>query len=141
VNLRVSECCGTCIHVNSPNIPEDHAAHYMVAKSERWCSKNNIPTMKEAVCDNYELNTKGASRKFGRIKKQNERLQKIIEIKEYMMSNRIDKIESHNKKFYIQNDRVVYEFTTYDWSSVYYVSIKEVDPFNQLVEAYKNLRK
>lgn len=37
MNLKIGNSCGSCIHSNRPKIPREHAAHYEVAKTERWC--------------------------------------------------------------------------------------------------------
>ena len=109
MNLRLAECCGSCIHVNRPKKPEDHAAHYSVAKTERWCFKHSIPTMREAVCDSFELEKKkGANPAFKRILSQNKKLQQIIEIKNYMVENKIERIDKGYYDYYyaVVDDRL-----------------------------------
>ncbi len=100
VKLEIAKCCGSCKHINKPKEPEDHAAHYTVAKTERWCHKFGIPTMREAYCkEGYELASGRCAAKtnLGRIQKQNERLQRVINVSTWMKDNKIDKIPYFSK--------------------------------------------
>ena len=85
LGLQIAKCCGTCISANEKkrDIPEDHAPHYAVAKTERWCSKFKIPTVREAVCDEWTLCEKrGGAPAVKRALSQNRRLAKIIKLHE-----------------------------------------------------------
>jgi hypothetical protein len=142
MNLRIAECCGSCKHSNKPKKPEDHAAHYSVAKTERWCYKNGIPVTRESVCDNYEMETKkGAVPAFKRILAFNKKLEKIIEVKNWMEENNIEKITYRNYDFAIVNGKVCYRWNDWKDSSWYLVSCKDSQDCDRLVKAveeYKN---
>ena len=75
--LRVGECCGSCIHTETPAIPTDHAAYYSVAKTERWCHKHSCHVTRETVCDDYEGVTRPAKTCKGRVVSFNKRLERI----------------------------------------------------------------
>lgn len=84
INLEIAKCCGTCTGANSKSKskPEDHAPHYMVAKTERWCQKHGIPTVREAVCSDWKLEPKkGGVPAVKRALSQNRRLQAILKLK------------------------------------------------------------
>lgn len=55
IKINIAECCGSCKNTSKTKIPKDHTTHHNAAKTERWCYKNNIPTMHEIVCNDYEL--------------------------------------------------------------------------------------
>lgn len=116
VELKISQCCGTCFWANGANQKkrevETHAAHYSVAKTERWCLKHNIPTSREAICESgYELDSKkGGAPAVKRAKKQVERLQKILKAKEFIQKN--GPVVERGKTYVIHKDRLCY---LYDW--------------------------
>lgn len=56
--LKFAYCCGNCIHSSRPKTPNEHEAYYNVAKTERWCYKNNWYITRECVCDDFELDSK-----------------------------------------------------------------------------------
>lgn len=83
LGLQIAKCCGTCISANEKkrDIPGDHAPHYTVAKTERWCSKFKIPTVREAVCDEWTLCEKrGGEPAVKRALSQNRRLAEIVKL-------------------------------------------------------------
>lgn len=144
MELKIAICCGSCKHVNKPKISEDHAAHYSVAKTERWCYKNNIVVTRESVCNNHELeNKKGAVPAFKRILAFNKKLEKIITIKKWMEENNISIITDGNRDFSIVNDKIHYKYN--DWKDIksgwYLVSCKDRDDCDRLVKAYENYLK
>ena len=95
MNLEIAKCCGTCIHCNKPKRPTEHEAHYMVAKTERWCYLNNIKTTRECVCDCYEIdNKKGGVPACKRIFKFNERAERILTLVKAMNDNHVEKLET-----------------------------------------------
>ena len=116
IELKISSCCGTCFWANGAHTKkrevETHAAHYSIAKTERWCAKHNIPTSREAVCENgYEIDQKkGGAPAVKRAKKQVEHLQKILKAKTFIETN--GPIVVGNKTYIISNDRLCY---LYDW--------------------------
>lgn len=111
MELNIANCCGTCIWANSAHkkkaVIDTHAAHYTVAKTERWCLKHNIPTVREAIChEGYELdNKKGGSPAVKRARSQNIRLEKIIKCKEYVLKN--GPIEFDRRIFMVVDDRLL----------------------------------
>lgn len=58
VELSCAQCCGNCMHSSRPKKPEDHVAHYDVAKTERWCYKHNFYITRETVCSDFSLESK-----------------------------------------------------------------------------------
>lgn len=95
MNLKLGNSCGSCIHSNRPQTPREHAAHYEVAKTERWCFKHNCHTTREATCDDHEGTNRAGKTAFTRVIKYNQRLEKVkkfIEImgdKEVIVDDRI----------------------------------------------------
>lgn len=124
--IEIAKCCGTCTGANRKAQPksEDHVAHYMVAKTERWCEKHGIPTVREAVCPDWELEPKkGGTPAVKRALKQNRRLKAILELKKSLL---LDKIVTWNGyRFKIDNDRVVFSYPNSGSGSYYSMSCKE----------------
>lgn len=126
--LETAKCCGACTWANRKKRPqpEDHTPHYMVAKTERWCEKFNIPTVREAVCPDFELETKrGDAAAVKRALKQNKRLAAILELKA-----RLEKEKTIIWKGYTfaisADDRVVYSsWSGRDSKSWYRMDCKE----------------
>ena len=58
IELKFAKCCGNCIHSSRPKKPEDHAAHYDVSKTERWCYLHNQYITRECVCDSFDQDNK-----------------------------------------------------------------------------------
>lgn len=139
MELRIANCCGVCKYINQPKKPEDHAAHYTIAKTERWCYKRGIPVTRETVCNEFELETKrGGVPAFKRILSFNKKLEKIIEIKNWMEENNIEKITYKDYDFSIINDKVCYKWNDWECSKWYLVSCKESSAYEKLVKAYEN---
>ncbi len=153
VKLSIAKCCGACMHVNKPKKPQDHAAHYEVAKTERWCYKYNIPTVREAVCEEgFELAAGRCAAKtnLGRANKQNERLQRILAIRDWMVEHNIDKIPYYNKYrpgrgaagHYHINNGTLKRYWISAWKEhECYVSVKDESQVRDLEEAFKNFKK
>lgn len=109
--LETAKCCGACVWTNKKKRPqpEDHAPHYMVAKTERWCEKFSIPTVREAVCPDFELETKrGGAAAVKRALKQNRRLAAILQLKARLFQDKIVVWEGY--RFRVENDRVVFSY-------------------------------
>lgn len=139
MELRIANCCGACKYVNRPKKPEDHAAHYTVAKTERWCYKYGIPVTRETVCDEFELETKrGAYSAFKRILAFNKKLEKIIEVKKWMKENNIEKITHRDYDFSVINDKLCYRWNDWKDSKWYILSCKESEAYKKLIKAYEN---
>lgn len=116
--LETAKCCGSCVWTNKKKRPqpEDHAPHYTVAKTERWCEKFNIPTVREAVCTDFELEPKrGGAAAVKRALKQNRRLAAILELKARLEKEKKITWEGHLLR--IENDLVVYAYrdASYGW--------------------------
>lgn len=56
--LKFAQCCGNCVHSSRPKKPDDHVAHYDVAKTERWCYLHSQYITRECVCDSFEQDNK-----------------------------------------------------------------------------------
>lgn len=93
--LRFAECCGNCKGVAKVNKPqEEHAAHYEVAKTERWCAKCCCYTTREAVCDEFELQEKtGGVPAIKRVVHFNKKLDRIIHVGKKLADAGIDNFE------------------------------------------------
>lgn len=139
MELRIANCCGSCKHVNQPKKPEDHAPHYTVAKTERWCYKHGIPVTRETVCDEFELESKkGAIPAFKRILAFNKKLENIIKIKNWMEANNVKTITYGTYDFSIVNDKIHYKYNNWKNSGWYLVSCKESIAYENLVKAYES---
>lgn len=117
-NLRLAQCCGSCVHCNKPKNPSGHIAHYAVAKTQRWCYKNNCYTTRECVCDCYEPISKGGSVSSSkRVFSFNKRLQKILNIIEKMNKLNITEIKllncGDNSRILLDNDYLYYAYDAY----------------------------
>lgn len=83
--LRMGTSCGSCIHTNKPKKPREHAAHYEVAKTERWCFLHDKHVTRETTCDDHEGVSRAAKTAYTRTKKYNERIlvaKKVIKLLE-----------------------------------------------------------
>ena len=81
VNISFAKCCGNCVHTSKPKKPDTHAAHYDVAKTERWCYLHNIYITRETVCDDFSWETKkGGVPACKRVFKFNEKLLLLREL-------------------------------------------------------------
>lgn len=91
MKLEIAKCCSSCIHSSRPKQPDEtHAAHYTVAKTERWCFKHNCHITRECVCDDFEGFTKAAKTCLSRVVNFNQRLKLIKEITELIGERSID---------------------------------------------------
>ena len=120
-NLRLSECCGSCIHCNKPKNPNGHIAYYEVAKTQRWCYNNDCYTTRECVCDCYEPISKGGSVSSSkRVFSFNKRLQKILDAIERMKELGLAEIKlsdtAKNERILLTNNRLYYVYDShYGW--------------------------
>lgn len=84
MELKLANSCGSCINANRPKKPlEPHAAHYEVAKTERWCYLHGCHVTRETTCDDHEGVNRAAKTAFTRIKNFNERIvitKKVVEL-------------------------------------------------------------
>lgn len=106
--LRIAECCGNCKHVSRPKAPaEPHAAHYNVAKTERWCYKYNRNITRETVCDGFELESKkGGVAACKRAFSFNQKAEEINELRDRMKTLGFDYVRrSGNRRLSIFPDK------------------------------------
>lgn len=78
--IRMGTSCGSCIHTNRPKKPREYAAHYEIAKTERWCFKHNCHVTRETTCDDHEGVNRGAKTAFTRLSKYNQRQKDVLEV-------------------------------------------------------------
>lgn len=143
-NLRLSQCCGSCIHSSKPKIPYEHCAHYDVPKTQRWCYKNNCHTTRECVCDCYEPITKGGSVSSSkRVFAFNRRLEKILNVIQKMKELNITEIKladtKSNEHILLKNDRLYYACDChYSWRepSTHMIMFKGDDTY---FDRYENI--
>lgn len=113
MELQFAKCCGNCVHCNRPKQPQDHEPHYMVAKTERWCFKNNLYITRETTCDNFEMEEKkGGVPAIKRVKKFNERATRIMNLINQMKSCGIEELNCYGTIYCIHNNWL-YEKTNY----------------------------
>ncbi|MFW6247213.1 MAG: hypothetical protein ACOC22_03530, partial [bacterium] len=108
MELRIGKSCGSCIHTNKPKTPRDHAAHYEVAKTERWCFKHNCHVTRETVCDDYDGVNRSAKTNFTRIKKFNDRIETVKLILD-KIGDRV--ITINHWKYYKKDGWLYYNFS------------------------------
>lgn len=113
-NLRLSECCGSCIYCNKPKNPSGHIAHYEVSKTQRWCYNNNCYTTRECICDCYEPISKGGSVSSSkRVFSFNKRLQKILNVIEKMKELGITELrlyDNSDEGIVLANDKLYHSY-------------------------------
>jgi len=80
VEIKLGNSCGSCIHSNRPKTPRAHAAHYEVAKTERWCFLHNCHITRETTCDDHEGVNRSAKTSFTKLIKYNERQKEVLEV-------------------------------------------------------------
>ena len=124
MEIRIGNSCGSCIHSNRPKTPRDHAAHYEVAKTERWCYKHNCHITRETTCDDHEGISRAAKTSLTRTIKFNERLKKIEKVMELMWNQ---KIIVDGKIFYVRENwlRYSFDYKNNSYSHEYSVKTKE----------------
>lgn len=105
MEIRLGNCCGSCIHSNRPKTPRDHAAHYEVAKTERWCFKHDCHITRESSCDDHEGVSRAAKTAFTRLIKYNARRKAILELAE-LMGNK--PITTRDYIYFAKNNWVYY---------------------------------
>ena len=144
MELKIGNSCGSCIHTNRPKTPREHAAHYEVAKTERWCFKHNCHVTRETSCSDHEGVNRAAKTAFTRIKTYNERIILAHEVLEllktygkplfvndytyFIKDNWIYYVYGHGKD--IENERWTYTLRT-----------KESSTMRRLNEIKKHLQK
>jgi hypothetical protein len=116
MELKLGNSCGSCIHSNRPKTPREHAAHYEVAKTERWCFKHNQHITRESSCDDHEGVSRAAKTAFTRLIKYNARRKAILELAELMTNKPV-----------ITRDRIY--FAKNNW--VYYVYGNDLKKLNE----------
>ena len=148
---EIARCCGTCIHCSKPKKAEDHEAHYMIAKTERWCYLNNLNTTRECVCENYEMNAKGAGvRACKRAFSFNDRAERIKKLVDKMKEFNIEELNTYgwNPKSFVVKDDWLYRkyIMTHPYTKEKYISLDKINPkekdFDNIeYELYNDLNK
>jgi hypothetical protein len=105
--IKLSNSCGSCIHTNKPKKPREHAAHYEVAKTERWCFKHNRNVSRECTCDDHEGYNRSAKTSFTRIINYNQRQDDIFDIIK-LMNNK--PVFDYDKIFFVKNNWLFYVY-------------------------------
>jgi hypothetical protein len=126
MKLELANCCGSCEFSNKPKKPQDHAAHYEVAKTERYCFLYHVPTMREAYCDSYKFNKKTAAyRAYCRVAKQLERQELILQIAAMMIEKEITCYKSKDLHYDYKIVNNILYFSYREDSPAYPVSCKD----------------
>ena len=144
MELKLGNSCGSCIHSNRPKKPRDHAAHYEVAKTERWCYLHNCHITRETTCDNYEGINRAAKTALTRTKTYNERRLKILELVELLGDK---KIITNSYIYFVENGWISYvygksidDFNS-NYRSVWKLSSKESSTNRKIQEIFEYLNK
>lgn len=141
MNLTFAKCCGNCIHSNKPKKPSDHAAHYDVAKTERWCFKNNCYITRETVCDEFEQeNKKGGVPAAKRIFKFNQKLQKHNELRDKAERWGVTELQGDCESYALIDGRWCYKYTALGTPYYHPIRCKDRDAEKQLNEIEEMLR-
>lgn len=133
-NLKIAKCCSTCLYTNDkPKLqPDTHASHYTVAKTERWCTLHQCPTVREGVCDDHEpIDKKGGAPAVKRARKQISRLNAINAFKEKIRNNG-GEIVTDRHAYRVVDGRVVYYYGGNTNGSYYQLSCKSNSHDNAL---------
>ncbi len=109
MELKIGNSCGSCLNSNKPKKPREHAAHYEVAKTERWCFLHNCHVTRECTCDNYTGVCTSAKTSFTRAINFNKRLEIIREIISKMNDR---EIQIDGETFYVKNNWLYYTYDT-----------------------------
>lgn len=110
MELKVAKCCGSCLHSNRPKAPREHAAHYEVAKTERWCYKHSCHIIRESCCDDHEGINRASKTNFSRITKFNERAKRVRIIMNVMGNKKITIKLGETKTFFVKDGWLKYEY-------------------------------
>ena len=140
MNLTFAKCCGNCIHSNKPKKPSDHAAHYDVAKTERWCYRHCCYITRETVCDEFEQeNKKGGVPAAKRIFKFNQKLQKYNELCDRARELGVTEVQGNECIYALRNDKWCYKYILWKDGSYWAISCKDRDAEKQLNEIENKL--
>lgn len=107
MEITLGTSCGSCLNSNRPKQPREHAAHYEVAKTERWCFKHDCHVTRESTCDDYEGVNRSGKTAFTRIVKFNERLIKVREVVKLIGDK---KIITKDYVFFVKNNWLYYVY-------------------------------
>lgn len=141
MNLTFAKCCGNCMYSNKPKKPSDHAAHYDVAKTERWCYKHNCYITRETVCDEFEQeNKKGGVPAAKRIFKFNQKLQKHNELRDKAERLGVTELQGDYESYALIDGRWCYKYTALGTPYYHSIRCKDRDAEKQLNEIEEMLR-
>lgn len=106
--LNYAICCGNCIHSSRPKNPDDHAPHYYVAKTERWCYLNHCFITRELCCESYDPDIKkGGIPAAKRVLAFNKKLDLLRIFEEKLNGRKISYFKNDREfKFWILNAKV-----------------------------------
>lgn len=107
MEIKIGNSCGSCIHSNRPKTPRDHAAHYEVAKTERWCYKHNCHITRETTCEDHEGVSRAAKTAFTRLIKYNARQKLILEVVGLMGDK---PVVTRDYVYYVKDNWLYYEY-------------------------------
>jgi hypothetical protein len=113
MELKLAKSCGSCIHTSKPKKPREHAAHYEIAKTERWCFKHHINVTRECTCDDHQGTNRAAKTSFTRITNFNERLEKIKKIAN-LIGDKTIKIGDYN---FLLVDGILHKHYNSNWGT------------------------
>ena len=140
IDLTFAKCCGNCVHSSRPKKPEDHAAHYDVAKTERWCYKHCCYITRETVCDEFEQdNKKGGVPAAKRILKFNQKLKKYNELRDRAKELCVTEVQGSECTYALRNDKWYYKYTLWKDGNYWAIRCKDRDAEGQLQEIEKKL--
>ena len=137
MEIRIGNSCGSCIHSNRPKQPREHAAHYEVAKTERWCYKHNCHITRETTCDDHEGISRAAKTSLTRTIKFNQRQVKVLEVIKLLGDK---KVIVGGVTFYVRENWLRYKYNYENqYSYEYSVKTKEGSTDKKLEEIIKIL--
>ena len=137
MELRIGNSCGSCIHSNRPKQPREHAAHYEVAKTERWCYKHNCHITRETTCDDHEGISRAAKTSLTRTIKFNQRQAKVLEVIKLLGDKNVI---VGGVTFYVRENWLRYKYNYENqYSYEYSVKTKEGSTDRKLEEIIKIL--
>lgn len=98
------------MYSNRPKTPRGHAAHYEVAKTERWCYKHNCHIIRESACDKWEGTNRATRGNLTRVNSFNRRIERVRGIVRAMGDKKITIKVGTEKTFYVENGWLKYRY-------------------------------
>ena len=113
MELKMGNSCGSCIHSNRPKAPREHAAHYEVAKTERWCYKHNRHVTRESTCVDHEGVSQAAKTGFSRVSNFNDRIERVKAIVNALGDREIKVSFGAAITFYVEKGWLKYRYNNF----------------------------